>query len=278
MLEVIILFVVGLIWIVFASIQDIRTREVANWLNFSLIIFASGFRFFYSLFSDSYDFFYQGVIGLIIFFFVGNLLYYSRMFAGGDAKLMVALGPILPYSTVFMDNLKAYILFVFFFLFSGAVYGLVMTLVISFRDFKNFKKEYLAALKNNKTWPLVIMLFGIIIMLLGFIEEVLFTLGVILFIFPYFYLYAKTVDNTCMVRKVKTKNLTEGDWLYKAIKVGRRIIKPTWGGLDKKDIRDLKKKFKTVLIKQGIAFVPVFLIAYLIYLVFWKLGLWNAFW
>jgi Flp pilus assembly protein protease CpaA len=38
------------IWIFFAMMQDLRYREVADWLNFSLVLFALGFRFFYSLF------------------------------------------------------------------------------------------------------------------------------------------------------------------------------------------------------------------------------------
>ena len=64
MIEVYVLFGLGLIWILFAVVQDIRTREIANWLNFSLIIFALGFRFFYSLFEmNDFGFFYQGLIG-----------------------------------------------------------------------------------------------------------------------------------------------------------------------------------------------------------------------
>ena len=112
MFEVIFLFVLALIWIVFATIQDLRKREVANWLNFSLIIFALGFRFFYSLFSDiGFNFLYQGLIGFGIFFILGNLLYYGKMFAGGDAKLMIALGAVLPFSVVFRENLEIFLLF-----------------------------------------------------------------------------------------------------------------------------------------------------------------------
>ena len=31
---------------IFAVVQDLKKREIANWVNFSLIIFALGFRFF----------------------------------------------------------------------------------------------------------------------------------------------------------------------------------------------------------------------------------------
>ena len=91
MIEMIFLICLAFVWIVFASVQDLKSREVANWLNFSLIIFALGFRFFYSLFNNNFNFLYQGLIGLGIFFVLGNLFYYGRMFAGGDAKFSSCL-------------------------------------------------------------------------------------------------------------------------------------------------------------------------------------------
>ena len=50
MFEVIFLFVLALVFIAFAVLQDLKSREIANWLNWSLIIFALGFRFFWGLF------------------------------------------------------------------------------------------------------------------------------------------------------------------------------------------------------------------------------------
>src|SRR3972149_7618794 len=104
MFEIIFLFVLALIWIIFATIQDVRTTEIANWLSFSLIAFALAFRFFYSLFIENFSFFYQGLIGLGIFFVLGNMLYSGKMFAGGDARLFIALGAILPISAGFSEN------------------------------------------------------------------------------------------------------------------------------------------------------------------------------
>jgi len=114
MIEVIFLLILAFIWILIATISDIKTTEVPNWLNFSLIIFTLGFRFFYSLFSaNNFNFFYQGLIGLGIFFIIENALYYGKMFAGGDAKLMLALGTILPLSINFFTNLEIFLSFLF---------------------------------------------------------------------------------------------------------------------------------------------------------------------
>jgi len=279
MIEVIFLIALALIWLVFASLQDLKKREVSDWLNFSLIIFALGFRFFYCLFSaENLVFFYQGLIGLGIFFILGNLLYYGRMFAGGDAKLMIALGAVLPFSRDFLTNLNLFILFFFVFLFVGAVYSLGMSVTLSLGNFSKCKKEFFRRLKNNQKLFYVPMVFGLFLMILGFIQCLLFVLGLLIFILPSFYFYAKAIDETCMIKKIKTSKLTEGDWLYKKIKIGKEAINPNWNGLSKEEVKSIQKKYKVVLIRQGIPFTPVFLISFLILIYFWKISLRNPFW
>ena len=70
MIEMWFLIAVGLIAVIFASIQDLKKREVTNWISFSLIVFALGFRFFYSLFSgesfQDLNFFYYGLLFKLI--------------------------------------------------------------------------------------------------------------------------------------------------------------------------------------------------------------------
>ena len=277
-LEIIFLIVLALIWIAFATFQDLKTREIANWLNFSLIIFALGFRFFYSLFSESFGFFYQGLIGLGIFFILGNLLYYGRFFAGGDAKLMIALGAVLPFSGNFSVNLKIFACFFLIFLFVGAIYSIAMSIYFSLRNLKKFRKEFSSQLRKNKKLICLVLFLGLVIMALGFLESMFFVLGVLVFILPYLYIYAKAVDEACMIKKIKTSQLTEGDWLYKNIKVGKKTIKASWDGLKKEEIKQLRKKYKIILIRYGIPFSLVFLISFLILIYFWKTGLWNSLW
>lgn len=268
------LFALGLIWIIAATIQDIRKREVANWLNFSLIIFALGFRFFYSLFNNfQFRFFYEGLIGLGIFFILGNLFYYGRLFAGGDAKLMIALGTILPLTESFNSNVFIFIEFLFLFLVFGAVYGLLFSLYLTFSHFDNFKKEYRKQLKRNKKLFYASILLAILLIVFSFVNSLLAYLGLLVFIFPYFYFYAKSVDEACMIKTLKPKELTEGDWLYKDVRVGKKVINSTWDGLSLKDIELIKKNRKNVLVKQGIPFVPVFLFSFLVFIYIYFKGI-----
>lgn len=279
MFGVIFLFVLALIWILFATVQDVRKREIADWLNFSLIIFALGFRFFYSLFFDvNFDFFYQGLIGFGIFLVLGNLLYYGKMFAGGDAKLMIALGAVLPFSVIFNENLRIFALFFILFLLVGAAYSIGASIYLSFKNFRRFRKEFSRQFKKNKKLIMLSLFFAIVMAIFGFFNNLFFILGLVIFFLPYLYVYVKAVDETCMVKRIKSKELSEGDWLYKDLRIGKKTIKNKWDGLNKSEIKAIQKSLDFVTIRQGIPFTPVFLISFILLFFFWRIGLGNSLW
>jgi len=272
MLEVIFLFILALIWIIFATIQDLRTTEIANWIGFSLIIFALGFRLFYSLFAgNGLGFFYQGVLGLAIFFVLGNILYYGKMFAGGDAKLFIVMGAILPFSEDFFVNIKNFMLFFIIFLLVGAVYSMIASTWLCFKNYKRFKGEFKKQFKEKKKLIILITSLAIIISLFGlFINTFLLYLAILIFLLPYLYIYAKSVDETAMVKKINAHQLREGDWLYRDLRIKGSVIKATWDGLSRKEIYLLRKHKKKVLIRQGVPFTPVFLISFPVFFYLWN--------
>lgn len=257
------LFALAFIWLAVASFQDIKKREVANWLSFSLILFALAFRAFYALLNNNLWFFLNGIMGVAIFYAVASLLYYGRLFAGGDAKLLMALGAVLPILDSFLANIALIIIFIFGFLAAGSVYSLVYTAVLVSRRRKEFAREMRMQLGKNKRlffWCFIAAVLTFIFVLS--LEERLFLIfPLLVFAIPFLYVYAKAVEEACMIKNVKTSELTIGDWLYKDVKAGRTIIKKDWQGLDEKQIKLLKRYKKKVLIKQGVPFVPSFLIA-----------------
>ncbi len=202
------------------------------------------------------------------------------MFAGGDAKLLIALGAVLPVYGNIIENIQFFLIFFLIFFFLGAVYSFIVSGVLAARNFKRFKKEFSVQFKKNKKLFYFMICSGLIIMLLGFIESMIFVFGVLIFISSYLYIFAKAVDESCMVKEVKTNQLSEGDWLYNDLKIGKKKIKTTWEGLSKKDIRAIKKRYRKIKIKQGIPFTPVFLMSMIILFLLYLLGikLWNSFW
>jgi len=76
------------------------------------------------------------------------------------------------------------------------------------------------------------------------------------------------VEETCFVQKRSVKNLTEGDWLAEDVVVNAKRVVPK-KTLEMREIRLLQSlkaqgKLKYILIKEGIPFVPSFLLAYLV--------------
>mgnify|MGYP002639123222 CR=1 FL=1 len=265
MFEIIFLWSLAFVWILFATIQDLRKREIANWLNFSLVIFAIAFRFFYSfLEAGDFSFFYQGLIGFAIFFALGNIFYYGKMFAGGDSKLMYALGPILPIYGALLLNLRSFLYFIILFLIIGALYGIIVSIVFGILNRKKVVKEFKVQFKKNKILFYILSLLAILLLGLGFLDKFFFYLALFVFVINYLILYAKSIDESCMVRKLKVSKLTEGDWLYEDLKVNGKVIKATWNGLESKDIALIRKYKKEILIRYGIQFGPVFLISFII--------------
>ncbi len=274
------LYVLALAYIIFAIIQDVRKREVANWLNFSLVVFALTYRLFYSIFSLNFWFFIYGLFGFACFFILAHIFYYSKLFAGGDAKLLMGIGTILPYSS-FLSSFRVLIYFIFLLLIAGSLYSLVYSIILVLRNRKKFFKQFSLQFEKNKALFFYFLVFAVIFSVLifltwSFIEAssfYLFVIPLLILLFPLLFFYSKAIEESCMVFNMPVSRLTEGDWLYQDIKIGGKKIRARWSGLSASEIKLIRKYKKRgrVKIKQGIPFTPSFLLALLFLL-------WNPSW
>jgi Flp pilus assembly protein protease CpaA len=273
------LFGLAIIWIAFAAVYDLRKREVPNWLNFSLIGFALAYRAFYaSAFSD-FGFFAYGLMGFALFFVIANLFYYSKIFAGGDAKLLMGIGAVLPIENL-VDLVYVGGGFMMLMFLIGAAYSLVYSTIIAIRNRDKFGSEFRKNLGNRKYWLVVpaifILLVAVLYILIGIPLEMLAV--VILFsIASYFlFVYLRAVD-VCMIKLVAPGKLTEGDWLHENVKLKNGWVRKSVHGLSVEDILRLRKVGKKVLIKEGVPFVPAILLAFIV-MVFFLAVLGFDFW
>jgi len=281
------LIIVALVWIIFASVSDLKKREVPNWLSFSLIAFAFAYSGFFALYNQDLWFFLSGLIGLIVFIGIGYGFYYVRVFAGGDAKLLMALGAVLPVSSSLILNLWISLAFIFLLLVSGSIYGIIWSSVLAARNREKFSLEFRKHLKKNKKIINLSFIAAILLLIMFFFAYIyyqefasLFIFAMIMVIlFPFLFTYAKSIEESCMIVFVETGKLTEGDWLYEKVKVGRKTIRPYWEGLSQEELKILRKKKGKVKIKQGIPFVPAFFFAFiaLIYLLCFRHDIFNLF-
>jgi hypothetical protein len=91
-------------------------------------------------------------------------------------------------------------------------------------------------------------------------------LAIFVFLVSILFAFAKSIEKISMICPKDARDLREGDWLAEDVRIKGKIIKYNWEGLDKKDIKRLQSYKKKVKIKDGIPFVPGFLIAFILYL------------
>lgn len=261
------LFFVLLIGIFIGMVQDLRRREVDNWLNFSLLLFGIVVFVFEALFVSDWSIVVQGLFVLFLGFVCMHLFYFMRVFAGGDAKLLFALSPFF-IGTTFLQTAVQFFVFVLFLFFSGGMYGLVYSFVLFARTYKDSSKRIKDYLVKYQFWWFVLL--GIVFIGVFFFVKVqlLLVLGILIIVFPFLFSFAKGLEEIVMIKAIDPKQVRLGDWLSQDVKVGKQVVKSTFDGVTKEELVILQKSKKKILIRDGIPFVPGFLIAFLLYYFF----------
>ena len=275
------LIIISLMAVIFSVIVDIKIREVPDWISYGLITAGLGLRGLWSLSSGDYTFILYGLIGFIICWLFGSLMYYTRQWGGGDAKLLMGLGAVYgSYLNVqFLNplvNLPFLIIFLINILIAGSVYSLIWAIFVLFKYRVKIKKEF--SLFDKKLifgGFLVTLLFSLIffIVLSNYILLIMISMLVILFFVFVLFILSKKIEEVGTQKKINVKNLREGDWPVKNIIINKKIIYKAPGlGLEKNVIKTIQKsKIKSLLIKEGIPFVPAFLAGLILSLVFGNL-------
>lgn len=267
MIEYYFLFLVGLLAVLFAVVQDLRTREIANWVTFSLIAFVLAYRLFYSIHTGDFLFFVYGLCGVVLFAVLGYFFYYLGVFAGGDAKLLFGLGGIIPYYSP-VDYVFHGLGFFLVLFTAGIFYTLIYSSLLLRRNWKTFKFEFVREFRSGK----IISIFCLVAFALLFnFGDLYRSVSFVALLFPLIYFYAMAVEKSCMVKLTNPEKLTEGDWITSDIKIGRSFILKTVHGLSYEDILLLRRHKKFVFVKNGVPFAPAFLISLVFVIIYFLL-------
>ena len=270
------LIIIGIAGLSIASLIDIKTKEIPDWLNYSMIASGLGIRLIYSTTINDYSFFLYGLLGAAILFVIGSIMYYTKQWGGGDAKLIAALGAIfatVPNQRFFLVSLLINIIII------GAVYGMVFVIALALKNYKKFKLEYINTAVKNKKQKKSYMFITISLILVAIlfkssaIRIIFIVLAVLVLSNFYLLLMIRSVEKIVLFKYIPTSRLTEGDWIAKNIYINKKLVyNKDSPGVNKKQLSIIKKsKIKEVLIKDGIPFVPSILIAAVLTLVFGNL-------
>lgn len=280
-LPVLISYAIALFVLILGSLTDFKTREVPDFLNYGLIFTGIMLNLIFSLVYQTPAFILGSLLGLGIFFCIAWLMFYTGQWGGGDSKLLMGIGAL--FGIPFTLSLEQQFLLSFFvnILFAGAFYGVLWTVYLSFKHHKKFRKAY-AALMRQRVHLVIRFTLLVFLLIMGGLSFIAsskirlyyFYMGVLPILIYYLWVMVKSVEKSAMLVHLSPDKLTEGDWIARDVFYKKkRICGPKDLGIEKKQINTLKKlqgegKIKKVLVKQGIPFVPSFLIAFFLTLFF----------
>ena len=142
------LMVIGFVALIFASVHDFKTREVPDWLSYSLIVSGFSVRIFHSLVVSDIWYFLYGLIGFGVMFVIGLVMYFTKQWGGGDAKLIMGLGVVFASSPFNGQNFL--IGFLVNILIFGALYGLAWSIYLAVKNKKGFIRSFKKVLIEKK--------------------------------------------------------------------------------------------------------------------------------
>ncbi|MGV8162548.1 MAG: prepilin peptidase [Candidatus Nanoarchaeia archaeon] len=281
-----IISLIVLIALMYGSYTDIKTREIPDTLSIGMIYLGMAIAIGSSLLFWSYKPLLASIIGLGVGAAIGLLFYFTGQWGGGDAKVLMGLGTlvgvdiftfghIFPQLGIFMINLVVF----------GAVYGVLWILWLALKNWKTFHILFRDARREKRMirvrmiFFITVIVFTIAIIVLKpdfFIITVLYLLMLFFLLSIYLYMIIKVVEKNYMISKLDVKKLTEGDWVIEKVKMknaDKYIYTKT--GISEKGINMLRSSGKKkITVKEGVPFLPSFLIAYILTIL---LGNWLKF-
>lgn len=265
---------IAFLYLLAGSISDIKTREVPDWSNYGLIAVGFASNLIFSLALSDWSYFLNSIIGFGIFFILAIALFYLGQWGGGDSKMLMGIGALYGLGLSWQSS-SFLISFIINSLLAGALWGIGWSIFLALKNRKKFLKELKKHTKQKifKTIRLVVLILSglllIFSLLISQMALIFLSFAILLIFVFYLWLLIKAVEKSCMFKLVEPSKLTEGDWIAREVKhKGRYICGPKDLGIEKKQIKILKKlyrekKIKKILVKEGIPFVPSFLFGWL---------------
>jgi len=269
-----------LLALLLGTIADMKTREIPDTLSFSLVGIGFLIASISSLFYTSFSPLINAAAGFVAGIILGLLFYFTGMWGGGDAKIIMGIGAVMGLGVFSIGtNLPLFIVFIVNTFLVGAIYGACWMTMLGVKHYNSFKKEFSVTMNSEKikrTRLLLFIFLGIIILIslvapiyIGFkIATVLVSIVFVLFF--YLSLIIKSIEKSVLFADIPVNKLTEGDWIIDKIKLKNgKLYKPSKTGISLEDIALLKKNnIKFARVKEGIPFLPSFLIAYIVTIIF----------
>ncbi len=216
----VLLISISFLWIMYASITDLKKREIPNWVSFTLLPIALVIRALVAIIEKQPTYFLYALVAFAIFFILTNLFYYTKVFAGGDTKLLLALSVVFATTPSFAKNIQLFSFsvlgisepFLLTFLVNifvlGSVHGLIFSIYTAIKN-KKFVPEFEKTLKKMKSTNFVCWLIALACLIFAlFVYNWFFINFIIFLILPFLYSFIKAAEFSAMIKKIPANKLT----------------------------------------------------------------------
>lgn len=267
MLEIIFLFV-AFAGSILASLSDLKTTEIPDEIPYVMMAVGIVGHLVKSFLVCSYMPFVLSMVFGLGFLGFGFVMYFIGQWGGGDAKILSAIGFLLPeLSGIGKSLFFPFPLSFFFNVFMiGAIYMIIYAIVLSFIN----RKIWSVFLKDLRANARMILVFNFSLIIIIFLSEVIlsryfdlfplidmifFGVTIVLASIGIFLLwkFVKVVENVGFKKKIPLSKLRVGD-----VPLDYKI----WEGITEKELKNIKKSRKRYIwIKEGVRFAPAFPLA-----------------
>jgi len=266
------LFIIG-IYLIIASYSDFKTREVPDILSFTFIALGIMFNLARTIIFWDISYIAFSIAGSIALIILSLILFYGGQWGGGDAKLLIGIGA---WYGITLFEFPKLITFLVNMLIFGAVYGVIYAIYLALsnrskiKEYMNEQGKKLIVSKRIIRIAVIIMIISAILLWENQIAILFFSLAVLMFFGFYALIFVRAIESKVLIKTISITKLTEGDWVLDTIKKGKTVyFTPKKTGVSKQDIILLQKLhsqkiIKEVKVKDGIPFIPSFLIAFII--------------
>ncbi len=252
-------FAVAIIGSTLAALWDLKTTDIPDIVVAAMVAFALIFGIGEGVITGDYSALSLSIGTGLIFLVIGLIMYFSGQWGGGDGGLLVGVGMLMSYLN------QNYISFPIAYLANVIIVGVIYSILYAFYLISRnrpllsaLKKEFEKMLRSSKMLLMVVVLGALSLLFSSFYPKIA-SIPIILVVLLVFYRLAKIIDAS-FYRKILSKNLKVGDMIGEDIpklKLYKKLIR----GLTEKEVKQIRKMKKTVLIREGIRFGPVFPLA-----------------
>ncbi len=267
-------YIVGLIALIIGTLTDIDHREVPDWINYSLIAAGIILSILLSTARATIQPLIASILGLVVGYLIGALMYYTGQWGGGDAKMIMGLGALLGIPLSILDlTIPFFFYFIIASIFVGAAYGitwLIVLFIIHRKTYWPLIRSQLGARRTRTirlTLGLLLLVYaGITLMYTNVWNIIVFIILFTVYLTVILSVIVRVIEQHAFLKKKEVHELVPGDWLAEDVSKGKKVLlNANNTGISEEEIALLKKNnVSTVLVKEGIPFVPSFLIAYIL--------------